>query len=190
MTSRVLQAMLLTVGLAAASPALAQSRGYYGYQPRYAASYPPNALRLQIGGASLGVEDSVAGPAFLNTHWGALVFGADFDLNLGGPLNLTLGAREAASSSFSGNPSIFEPAVGLTFKFAPYAPIQPRLSAGVAALFASSGDDGAALRLGGGLSFFGRAPIGLALDLMFEVGQIGGITFTQGEFLIGPEFRF
>lgn len=188
--TRALQALFLTVGLAAASPALAHSHGHYGaapYQPYPA--YPENALRLQIGGGSLAVEDS-AGPLFENTRWGALVFGADFDLNLGGPVNLTLGAREAASSSFSGNPSIFEPAVGLTFKFGRWAPIQPRLTAGVAGLFASSGDDGAALRLGGGLSFFGRAPIGLAMDLVFEVGQIGGITFTQGEFLIGPEFRF
>ena len=187
--TRALQALFLTVGLAAATPALAQPRGYYG-APRYPV-YPENALRLQIGGASLNTADDCAGgPCFANSRWGALVFGADFDLNLGGPANLTLGAREVASSSFSGNPSIFEPAAGFTFKFGRWAPIQPRLTAGVAGLFASSGDDGAALRLGGGLSFFGRAPIGLAMDLVFEVGQIGGITFTQGELLIGPEFRF
>lgn len=188
--TRTLQALFLVVGLAAASPALAQHRGYYGgprYQPYPA--YPENALRLQIGGAGLGVEDT-AGPQFANTRWGALLLGADFDLNLGGPVNLTLGAREALSSTFSGNPSVFEPAAGVTIKFARWAPVQPRLSFGVAGLFASTGDDGAAARFGGGLSFFGPAPIGLALDVVFEVGQLGGVTFTQGEFLIGPEFRF
>src|SRR5512138_1866297 len=174
------RALFLVAAIVAATPALAQSRGYYGGPQRYRA-YPQNALRLEIGGASLGTEDCAGGPCFANTRWGALVFGADFDLNLGGPVNLTLGAREVASSSFSGNPSIFEPAIGLTFKFAPYAPIQPRLGAGLALLFADSGDDGAALRVGGGLSFFGHAPIGLALDLVVEVGQLGGITVTQAQ---------
>src|SRR5512138_15375 len=179
---RPLQALFLVLGLAAASPALAQSRGYYG-APRYRPYpvYPENALRLQIGGAGMGVEDA-AGPEFANTHWGALMLGGDFDLNLGGPVNLTIGAREALSSSFSGNPSVFEPAAGFTFKFARWAPVQPRITLGVAGLFASNGDDGAAARFGGGLSFFGRAPLGLALDLVFEVGQLGGVTFTQAEF--------
>ena len=190
LTALSLKALFLVAGLAAATPALAQSRGYYGPRYRPYPVYPQNALRLQIGGAGLGVEDA-AGPEFANTHWGALVLGGDFDLNLGGgPMNFTLGAREMLSSTFSGNPSVFEPAAGLTFRFASYAPIQPRLSFGVAGLFASNGDDGAAARFGGGLSFFGRAPIGLALDVLFEVGQLGGVTFTQGEFLIGPEFRF
>ena len=183
-----LKALLLMVGLVAASPALAQSRGYYGSPQRYRA-YPENALRLEVGGASLGVEDSAPAP-FYNVRWGAFVFGGDFDLNLGGPVNLTLGAHEVASSSFSGNPSIFEPAAGLTFKFGRNAQVQPRFGAGLALLFASSGDDGAALRLDGGLSLYGYAPIGLAMDLVFEVGQLGGITITQAQFLIGPEFRF
>jgi hypothetical protein len=187
--TRALQALFLVVGLAAATPALAQSRGYYGGPPR-ARAYPDNALRLQIGGASLGTEDCAGGPCFANTRWGALVFGADFDLALGGPINLTLGAREVSASSFSGNPSIFEPAAGLTFKFGRHTPVEPRLGAGLALLFASNGDNGAALRLGGGLSFFGYAPIGLALDLVFEVGQVGGVTISQAQFLIGPEFRF
>ena len=186
---RALQALFVLSGLALATPALAQSRGYHGGPPRYR-SYPNNALRLEIGGATLATEDCAGGPCFANNHWGALVFGGDFDLGLGGPINLTLGAREVAASSFSGNPSMFEPSVGLTFKLAPYAPVVPRLGAGLAVLVGDNGDSGAALRLGGGLSFFGYAPIGLAIDLVFEVGQLGGITITQGQLLIGPEFRF
>ena len=187
--TRTLQALLLLVGLAAATPALAQSRGYYGGPQRYR-TYPNNALRLEIGGATVATEECGGGPCFDNTRWGALVFGADFDLGLGGPVNLTLGAREVASSSFSGNPSIFEPSIGLTFKFARFAPVEPRFGAGLAVLVGDNGDSGAALRVGGGLSFFGYAPIGLAIDLALEIGQIGGITISQAQFLIGPEFRF
>jgi hypothetical protein len=188
--TRALQALVLLLGLSAATPALAQSGGYYGGPPARYRVYPNNALRLQLGGATLATEDCGGGPCFANTHWGALVFGADFDLGLGGPLNLTLGAREVASSSFSGNPSIFEPSAGLTFKFGRHAPVEPRLGAGLAVLVGGNGENGAALRLGGGLSFFGHAPVGLALDLVLEFGQLGGVAISQAQFLIGPEFRF
>ncbi len=191
--TRILQALLLAGGLLASSPAFAQSRGYYRRPPPYAPP-PSNALRLEIGGASLSSRycpEGSAGPCFSSDPWEALLVSGDLDLALGrGPINLTVGARYLAAQYYDGDPSIFEPTVGITFKFMPYAPVSPRLSAGIGLLVGNNSEAGAALRLGGGLSFFGGWPIGLAIDLMFDFGRLGGVGISQVQLGIGPEFRF
>ncbi len=191
--TRILQALLLVGGLAASSPALAQSRGYYGRQPAYMAP-PNNALRLEIGGASIAARycpDGNGGPCFSGDPWEAFIISGELDLALGrGPISLTLGARELAAQYYSGNPSIFEPNVGLTFKFMRYAPVEPRLTVGAGLLIGNNGDNGGSLRLGGGLSFFGYAPLGLAIDLIFDFGELGGVGISQVQLAIGPEFHF
>jgi hypothetical protein len=115
----------------------------------------------------------------------------DLDLALGrGPIYLTVGARYLAAQYYEGDPSIFEPAVGITFKFMPYAPVSPRLNAGLGVLIGNNGDAGASFRFGGGLSFLGASPVGLAVDLMFDFGRLGGVGVSQVQLAIGPEFHF
>ena len=173
---------LIALALAAV-PAQAAPRGYYPQsQPSYEAP-PQNALRLQIGGASLSSPAGVLCDPFVcqvaSDQWSALTLGGDLDLALGrGFLNLTVGARELLASHGSGYPNILEPSVGVTFKFMPGAPVQPRLGGGVGFLFDNTGDSGASLRLGGGLTLLANAPVGLAVDV------------TQVQFAIGPEFHF
>ena len=103
--TRILQALLLAGGLLASSPALAQSRGYYRRPPQYAPP-PSNALRLEIGGASLSSRycpDGYAGTCFSSDPWEALLVSGDLDLALGrGPIYLTVGARYLAAQYYDG----------------------------------------------------------------------------------------
>lgn len=192
---RIVKTLLFVAGLGAATPALAQGRPYYA--PSYPWA-PSNALRLEIGGATLSSPGICTRGAAMSGScvdsspfaWQALALSGDLDLALGGPLNLTLGAHELAAPYYSGNPSIFEPAIGLTFKFGQRTPVQPRLAVGGALLLGNDGSSGGALRLGAGLSFFGAAPIGFAVDLLVSIGSFAGYEVSQVELAIGPEFRF
>jgi len=194
--SKTLHALAFMAVLGTASPALAQYRPYYG---RSYGSLPSNAIRLEIGGATLsspGIctnSSSAAGTCVDSSPfaWQALMLSGDLDLALGGgPLNLTFGAHELAAPYYSGNPSIFEPSAGLTFKFAPQSRVQPRLTLAGALLLGDDGNAGGAVRFGGGMTFFGRAPIGLAIDLLVDVGSFAGYEITTVSLGIGPEFRF
>ncbi|HTP30316.1 MAG TPA: hypothetical protein VMK12_32260 [Anaeromyxobacteraceae bacterium] len=183
--------LLIVVALAAAAPAL----GQYYPPPPYRVYRPPpeNALRVEIGGASLSSRycPDGSGSCFSSDPWGALALGVDLDLALGrSPISLTLGAHEMLAPYYSGSPNVFEPWLGLTFKPLRYAPVEPRLSIGGAGLIGNNGDTGGALRVGGGLSFFGSAFVGLAVDLMFDYGHIGAVDLFQVELALGPEFRF
>jgi hypothetical protein len=193
--SKALLGAAAALGLAMASPALAAPRPYGG--PAY---YPAtnNAFRLQVGGSTLSspgiyCPSGNAGVCFDTSPfaWQALLLGGDLDLGLGrGPLSLTLGARELAAPYYTGNPSIFEPTAGLTLKLLRHTQVEPRLLVGVGLLVGNDGNAGATLRLGGGLSLFANAPIGLALDLVLEVGAFGGYEVSQVQLAVGPEFHF
>ncbi len=192
--TKLSQVLSLMAGLGMATPALAQYRLYPAYR-----ELPSNALRLEIGGATLsspgictsGAANSGSCVDTSPFAWQALTLSGDLDLALaGGGLNLTFGAHEVAAPYYSGSPSIFEPSVGVTFKFRPYAPVQPRLTGAVALLLGNDGNTGATVRLGGGLSFFGRAPVGFAVDLLLDIGSFAGYQITQVQFAVGPEFRF
>ena len=179
----------------AAVPAQAAPRGYYPPPQPYYQAAPQNAIRLQIGGSSLSSPAGVLCDPFYcyaaSDQWSALTLGGDVDLALGrGFLNLTMGARELIASHASGYPNILEPSVGVTFKFMPGAPVQPRLGVGVGLLFDNNGDSGASLRLGGGLTILANAPVGLAVDVTLDVGRLSGYDLTQVQFAIGPEFHF
>jgi len=188
---------LFLIALAfAAVPAQAAPRGYYPQPQPYYEAPAQNALRLQIGGASLSSPAGVLCDPFYcyaaSDQWSSLLLGGDFDLALGrrGFLNLTIGARELFASHASGYPNIFEPSVGVTFKFMRGAPVQPRLGVGVGFLFDNTGDSGASLRLGAGVTFLANAPVGLAVDFTLDVGRLSGYDVTQVQFAIGPEFHF
>jgi hypothetical protein len=188
--------LLAAVALAAAVPATAQAQrrgGYYPPPPRYYEPAPQNAVRLELGGATLnGVTCDPSYCYDTGNDWSAFMLGGDVDLALGrtGLLNLTVGARELFSGHHSGYPNIFEPNVGLTFKFMRRMPVQPRLTVGAGFLFDSDGDSGASFRFGGGVTLFADAPVGLAIDLVLDVGRLSGYDVTQGQFSIGPEFHF
>ena len=142
------KALLGALAVCAAVPAAAAPRGYY------APSYAPatnNALRLEIGGASLSspgvycpngprggcVDDGPFG-------WGSLSLGGAIDIGLGNsPVAFTIAAHELAASDYSGAPNIFEPSFGLTFRFLRYQQTQFRLGVGVGLLLADTGDTGA-----------------------------------------------
>jgi hypothetical protein len=189
------QALLGALALSAALPAAAANRGYYA--PSYAPA-TDNAVRLEVGGASLSspglfcpdgprggcVQDSPFG-------WGSLSLGGAIDLGLGrSPLALTISAHELAASYQSGAPNVFEPGVGLTLRLLRYQPTQVRLGVGLGLLFAEGFDAGASLKLNAGLSLFANAPIGLALDFMLDLGRFGGYGISQVQLAVGPEFHF
>jgi hypothetical protein len=192
--SKALQALSALLGIAVAVPALAQSRYYE--PPRRSAN--DNAFRLEIGGASLSspglyCPNGARGPCYDTSPfaWQALVIAGELDLAIGGgPLNVTFGARELAAPYYSGNPSIFEPSIGLTYRFLRRSQVQPRLGVGLGLLVGNDGNAGGSVRLDGGLSLFGHAPLGLAIDLILEVGAFGGYEISQVQLAIGPEFRF
>jgi hypothetical protein len=187
--------LLGAVALLAAAPAAAAPRGYYA--PQYAPA-SNNAIRLEIGGASLSSPGIYCpnGPNGGCSNdgpfgWGSLSLGGALDVGLGNsPVAFTIAAHELAASYESGAPNIFEPSFGLTFRLLRYQPTQLRLGVGVGLLFAESGDTGAALKLGAGLSFFANAPIGLALDFGLDVGRWAGYGVSQFQVAIGPEFHF
>jgi hypothetical protein len=193
--SKTLYALLFLAVLGTATPALAQYQQPY-YRPYY---LPNNAVRLEIGGATLSSPGICTNGASQSGNcansspfaWQALLLSGDLDLAFGGgPLNVTLGAHELAAPYYSGNPSIFEPSAGLTFKFAPQARMQPRLTLAGALLVGDDGSTGGAVRFGGGLTFYGRAPVGLAVDLIVDIGSFAGYEVTVVELALGPEFRF
>jgi len=199
---RPLQALFLAAGLAAAFPASAQYGGYYGppprsypryqpYQPQYQPP-PQNALRLEVGGATMVARYCPdPGNCFSGDPWGALTLDANVDLGLGrGPVALVLGVREALAPYYTGAPSIFEPWVGLSFKFLRNPVLEPRLVVGGAVMIGDNNDVGGSFRIGGGLSFFNFSRIGLAVDLMVDIGRLGDVTVTQVQLALGPEFRF
>ena len=192
-TIRQLSLVLLALAAVVPATAQAQRRGYYPPPPSYYQPAPQNALRLEVGGASL--DGSTCDPYYgcgYTDRWSAFMLGGDLDIALGrsGLLNLTVGARELFSNHYSGYPNVFEPNVGVTFKFLRGMPIEPRLSVGAGFLFDSNGDSGASFRVGGGVTFFAHAPVGLALDLMLDAGRLSGYDLTQVQFSVGPEFHF
>jgi hypothetical protein len=187
--------ILFALALSAAGTAQAAPRGYYPPPPPSYYAPPQNAVRLQIGGVALSTPVGYLCDAYycdtVHDSWSALALGGDLDLAIGrGLLNFTIGAHELFAERHSGYPDIFEPSVGLTFKFLRRTQIEPRISVGMGLLFAETGDAGASFRLGGGVTFFGNAPVGLALDVVFDAGRVGGADLTQAQFLIGPEFHF
>jgi len=201
--AKVLQVLFLAAGLAAVSPAAAQERYYYGappprayYQPQYRVqpTYAfQNALRLEVGGATMAARycpNGSSGTCFSGDPWEALTLDANADLGLGGPVALTFGVREALAPYYTGAPSIFEPWMGLSFKFFRNPVVEPRLVVGGGVLIGNNDDVGGSFRIGGGLSLFGASRIGLAVDLMVDVGRLGGVTVTQVQVALGPEFRF
>lgn len=189
--SSLTRTLVVALALAGAGAAQAAPRGYYGSY-----SYgPENAVRLQIGGVGLSTPSGyLCDPYYCSTvsdTWSALSVGGELDLALGrGFVNFTVGAHELFAERSAGYPNIFEPSAGFTFKFLRHAPVEPRLHVGMGLLFAETGDAGASLRVGGGLTLFADAPVGLAFDLVIDAGRVGGADLTQAQFMVGPEFHF
>ena len=180
----------------AAVPALAAPRYGY-YQPQY--SYGPNnALRLEVGGASISSPGFYCPNGALGTcvndgpfGWQALSLGGELDIGLGnGPVALTLGAHELAASIESGAPNVFEPSIGLTFRFMRYQPVSARLTVGAGLMLGNDGSTGGSLRFGGGVTLFANGPVGLAIDASVDLGRFGGYGVSQFQLAAGPEFHF
>jgi hypothetical protein len=193
--SNRLKGVIGALAVLAGAPAAAAPR-YYG-SPVYAPA-TNNALRFEIGGATISspglyCPNGAAGGCVqdLPFDWQALSIGGALDVGLGAaPVALTIGAHELAAPYYSGNPSIFEPSIGLTFKFLRHQPVQPRVGVGFGLMLGNDDSTGAALKLGAGLSLFANAPIGLALDLMIDFGRFAGYGVSQVQLAVGPEFHF
>ena len=149
-------------------------------------------MRFEIGGAELysgSYCDRAA--CYGSASWGALLLGGDVDVGLTRPVALSIGVRELLAQGRYYNPNVLEPSIGVTFRFPHRGVVQPRLGLGIGILLGSDDvGNGAALRLGGGLSFFPSHPVGLALDLALEVGGFAGAAFTQVQLALGPEVHF
>lgn len=187
------RAVLSALALLTAVPAAAAPR--YSRVSPYEFSVPDNALRLEIGGATLssnGLYCPAGGPCFQDSafQWDSLAIGGDLDIGLGrSPLAFTMGVHElAARDAFA--PNILEPTIGVTARFLRHQVVQPRIGIGAGLMVGNDGNTGGSFRIGGGLSLFANAPVGLAVDLMVDLGYFADYRVTQVQLAIGPEFHF
>ena len=124
--------------------------------------------------------------------------GLETDLGISPGLALTIGANVMWGSMNGINNTIWEPHVDLLLRGDRYSEVRGRLRLGLGVYAAhasdpvlgSSGDTGAAVRLGAGLSFFNLAPVGLGLDVIFEAGSLGGYDVSTIQLMLGPELHF
>ncbi len=127
----------------------------------------------------------------------ALLLGADYDIPgrgiLGPQSQFTAGLRLVAGGRhyFYGaydTQTFVEPTGGVVWKFATASPVvEPRLQAGLGLYVGPQ--VGLALRGGGGIAFRLTPTVNLGLDLMIELGVLGGYGFSALQFAVGPEFR-
>ena len=127
----------------------------------------------------------------------ALLLGVDYDLPgrgiLGPQSQFTFGLRLVAGGTHYyyyayDTQTYVEPTGGLVWKFATASPVvEPRLEAGLGLYLGPR--VGLAFRGGGGLAFRLTPTVSLGLDLMLELGVLGGYGFSAIQFAVGPEFR-
>lgn len=161
-------------------------------------------LRLGIGVEGLGSRGYSCGfdvfGRYVCGSYGtlsALVLSGDYDIpgrGIFGPQSqLTVGLRLVAAgrhyyySAYDAQTYV-EPTGGVVWKLAVASPvIEPRLEAGLGLYIGPQ--VGLALRGGGGVAFRLTPVISLGLDLMIELGVLGGYGFSAIQFTFGPEFR-
>ncbi len=128
----------------------------------------------------------------------ALVLSGDYDIPgrgiLGPQSQFTVGLRLVAGGRhyyyYSGydTQTYLEPTGGLVWKFGAVSPaIEPRLEAGLGLYLGPQ--VGLAARGGAGAAFRLTPTVSLGLDLMLELGVLGGYGFSAIQFTFGPEFR-
>ncbi len=162
-------------------------------------------LRLGIGVEGLGSRGYGCGyDVFGNYVCGgyssvsALLLSGDYDIPgrgvLGPGSQFTVGLRLVAAGShyYYYSPyqaqTYLEPTAGLVWKFGAVSPvIEPRLEAGLGLYLGPQ--VGLAVRGGGGIAFRLTPAVSLGLDLMLELGVLGGYAFSAIQFTFGPEFR-
>ncbi len=184
----------VATALAAALPARAAPRGSGA-----------GDLRLGIGVEGMGSRGySCALDPFGRVVCGdfgslsALLLTGDYDIPgrgiLGPQSQFTVGLRLVAGGRryyyYSGydNQTYLEPTGGVVWKFAAVSPmIEPRLEAGLGLYLGPQ--VGLAARGGAGIAFRITPTIDLGLDLMLELGVLGGYGFSAIQFTFGPEFR-
>ncbi|HTP49427.1 MAG TPA: hypothetical protein VMK42_01915 [Anaeromyxobacteraceae bacterium] len=128
------------------------------------------------------------------------IVNADLDLALSRASAVTVGADVTWGSYNSVSTTVWEPHLDylVLFRGSPYATARPRLRLGaglyIATIsssgYASSTQTGGAARIGGGVSFLPQSPVGLGLDVVFEVGGLNGSFVSTLQLLFGPEIRF
>lgn len=188
------KALAVALGLAAALPAGAAAPHGSG-----------GVLRLGIGVEGLGSRGyscfyDAFGRLVCSDYSGisALLLAGDYDIPgrgiLGPQSQLTVGLRLVAGGRHiyytyaNDTLTYLEPTGGLVWKFATASPVvEPRLEAGLGLYLGPQ--VGLALRGGGGLAFRLTPAVSLGLDLMIELGVLGGYGFSAVQFTVGPEFR-
>jgi hypothetical protein len=190
-TSKVFAAALMMMG-SFASPTLAEAQEGMAVSGR-------NTLRVQLGLASgnggMYCDDYYYRRRYCGDYgpyrYQSFVLGAEYDINWRGNLYFTVGGRILAAPYYYARAFVIEPDIGLTYKFTGLkAKIEPRVAAGIGLLIGGYGGIGASLRLGGGASFFTDSKVGLAADLMFDLGGYAGYPLSTIQLTVGPEFRF
>lgn len=185
--------LTLALGLAVAGSASAAEPGHAA-----AASGGEKNLRVQLGVMTGNAGAYCNGYGYCNGLYGYYYssgfLGAEYDMPFSGAMQLTLGGRFMASPGYYSGYYLLEPDVDVTWKFhPPNIPVEPRLMVGLGLFLGSTyygSQIGAALRLGGGLSFLPHQKLGFGVDLAVDFGGYGGGPFSAVELSIGPEFRF
>ena len=127
----------------------------------------------------------------------ALLLGGDYDIPgrgiLGPQSQFTVGLRLVAGGRHYyyyayDTQTYLEPTGGVVWKFSTASPVlEPRLEAGLGLYLGPQ--VGLALRGGGGIAFRLTPAVSLGLDLMVELGVLGGYGFSALQFMVGPEFK-
>jgi len=210
--SRPIRIAVFSALLAAATPALAQ---YTFAQPGQPQVQPVevynNLVRVNIGygGYNSGYYNCAYYYPYYScgsgsTAWyNSFLVGPQFDLNLGGVNNLSVGFdvligtvtgtvyNGVTSYSKSADATIWEPTIDYVAKFGPATQdTVGRFRVGGGMYIGPNSGLGGAFRIGGGASFLNSRRLGVGLDLVLEGGGYRGYWIGGIQIMASPEFHF
>jgi hypothetical protein len=211
----LLQAVVASFALAAATPAAAQyTFTQPGQQPPPVMQPTPawnNVARVNLG---VGFYNSGWANCYYGWYYGTctsgsygsyipFLVGPQVDLNLGGMNNLSVGFTVGFGSitatwydqfnayqSTSKSVTVWEPTLDYVAKFGP--PSQDtvgRFRIG-GAMYIGPENIGGGFRIGGGASFLSASRLGIGLDVVLEGGWLNGYWIGGLQLIASPEFKF
>lgn len=190
----------LALGLAiVAQPAAARDQPIEPTYPEAAPSggLQPNAIRLEIGGASIS-RGYYCAYGYYTANCGSvgpiltpLLFYGEYERLFAPWLGFDIGLRFETGPYYNQNKQLWDPTADVVFRLGdPRGGPSFRIRAGFGLWIGSEGKTGAVGRFGLGGTIKGHGALGVAIDAVWETGSFQGHTVAQGQYSIGPEFAF